>query len=223
VRSLAALGDHITGRSEVMAMSRLTRTVLALLALLLPAGAPVPARAQIPDHVSLAGQLLIASPTITDPRFARTVILMVQHDRNGALGIIVNLPVEERPMAKVLEMLGESDTNATGTVRIFAGGPVQPQIGFVVHSADYQRAETTVIEGRLAMTATREILRDIANARGPKKSLVAFGYAGWGPGQLEGERLRGSWFITPAESKLVFDEDRDKVWDLAYAQRTQDL
>ena len=204
-------------------MSRLTRTVLALLALLVPAAAVPQARAQIPDHVSLAGQLLIASPTITDPRFARTVILMVQHDRNGALGIIVNLPVEERPMAKLLEMLGESDTNAAGTVRIFAGGPVQPQIGFVVHSADYRRADTIVIDSRLAMTASREALLDVAHGKGPKKSLIAFGYAGWGPGQLEGERLRGSWFTAPADSKLVFDEDRDKVWDLAYAQRTQDL
>jgi putative transcriptional regulator len=213
------MGGGITGRSSGGdVMSRLKRAGLALLAMLVPAGAALPAKAQIPDHVSLAGQLLIASPTITDPRFARTVILMVQHDRNGALGIVVNMPVGERPVASLLEMLGESDTKVAGTVRIFAGGPVQPQMGFVVHSADYGRADTIAIDGRVAMTASREILRDIANDRGPKKRLIAFGYAGWGPGQLEGERLRGSWFTTPAESKLIFDEDRDKVWDLAYSR-----
>ena len=197
--------------------------VLALLAMLTPIGAALPARAQAPENTSLAGQFLIASPTITDPRFARTVILMVQHDRNGALGIIVNLPADERPMATLLELLGEKETNVAGTVRIFAGGPVQPEIGFVVHSADYRRPETIAIDARVAMTASREILRDIAHGKGPKKSLVAFGYAGWAPGQLEGELRRGSWFTAPAEPKLIFDEDRDKVWDLAFAQRTQDL
>jgi putative transcriptional regulator len=151
------------------------------------------------------------------------VILMVQHDRNGALGIIVNLPADERPMARLLEMLGEKETNVAGTARIFAGGPVQPEIGFVVHSVDYRRPETIPIDGRVAMTTSREILRDIAHGKGPKQSLIAFGYAGWGPGQLEGELRRGSWFTAPAQPKLIFDEDRDKVWDLAFAQRTQDL
>ena len=199
------------------------RVLLALLAMLTPIGAALPARAQASENAALAGQFLIASPTITDPRFARTVILMVQHDRNGALGIIVNLPADERPMAKLLEMLGEKETNVAGTVRIFAGGPVQPEIGFVVHSADYRRPETIAIDARVAMTASREILRDIAHGKGPQKSLIAFGYAGWGPGQLEGELRLGSWFAAPAEPKLIFDEDRDKVWDLAFAQRTQDL
>jgi putative transcriptional regulator len=207
----------------VMSMSWSKPALLTLMAMLTPIGAALPARAQAPENASLAGQFLIASPAITDPRFAGTVILMVQHDHNGALGIIVNLPADERPMAKLLEMLGEKETNVGGTVRIFAGGPVQPQVGFVVHSADYRRPETIAIDARVAMTASREILRDIAHGNGPKKSLVAFGYAGWGPGQLEGELRRGSWFTAPAEPKLIFDEDRDKVWDLAFAQRTQDL
>jgi putative transcriptional regulator len=207
----------------VMSMSWSKRALLALLAMLTPIGAALPARAQAPENASLAGQFLIASPAIADPRFARTVILMVQHDRNGALGIIVNLPADERPMAKLLEMLGEKETNVAGTARIFSGGPVQPEIGFVVHSADYRRPETIAIDARVAMTTSREILRDIAHGKGPTKSLIAFGYAGWGPGQLEGELRRGSWFAAPAEPKLIFDEDRDKVWDLAFAQRTQDL
>ena len=204
-------------------MNRLNRLGFALLVMLVPAGTAPAARAQIPDHVSLAGQLLIAAPDIADRRFARAVILMVQHDRGGALGIAVNLPMGERPAASLLEMLGDKDPKVTGTLPIFAGGPVQPQTGFVVHSAEYQRADTVAIDGRVAMTASREILRDIANDKGPKKSLIAFGYSGWGPGQLEGELRRGAWVTAPAEPKLIFDENRDKVWDLAFAQRTQDL
>jgi putative transcriptional regulator len=179
--------------------------------------------AQTPERASLAGQLLIASPTIGDPRFDRTVVLMVEHTRNGALGIVINLPLEERPLAGLLEMLGEKNPTAAGKVRIFAGGPVQPTIGFVVHSAEYHRAGTIDIDGRVAMTSSREILLDIGHDRGPRKSLVAFGYAGWGPGQLEGELKRRAWYTAPADPQLVFDEDRAKVWDAAFARRTQDL
>ena len=158
-----------------------------------------------------------------DPRFARTVIVMVRHDKDGAFGIIVNRPIGERPLAGLLEMLGEKDTAVAGTVRIFVGGPVQPEMGFVVHSSDYHRPGTLDINARVAMTASREILRDIGHNNGPKQSLIAFGYAGWGPGQLEGELARRDWSIAPGEPKLIFDEDREKVWDAAFAQRMQDL
>jgi putative transcriptional regulator len=179
--------------------------------------------AQTPERTTLAGQLLIAAPTIGDPRFARTVVLMVEHTQNGALGIIINLPWEERPLAGLLEMLGEKNPTAIGKVRIFAGGPVQPTIGFVVHSAEYHRPGTVDIDGRVAMTSSREILLDIGNGRGPRKSLIAFGYAGWAGGQLEGELARRAWYTAPADPQLIFDEDREKVWDLAFARRTQDL
>ena len=181
------------------------------------------AAAQAPPTASLTGQLLVASPTMGDPRFARTVILMVRHDKDGALGIVINRLVGERPLAALLETLGEKDTTATGQVRIFAGGPVQPEIGFVVHSTDYRRPTTVDVNARVAMTSSREILRDIGTDKGPQKSLIAFGYAGWAPGQLEGELARRDWGVAPGESKLIFDEDRDKVWDTAFAQRTQDL
>src|SRR5262249_20217114 len=118
---------------------------------------------------------------------------------------------------------GEEAPAVAGSVVIFAGGPVQPEIGFVVHSADYHRAETLAIDGRVAMTSSREILRDIANKQGPQKSLIAFGYAGWAPGQLEGELAHGFWFTAPEDPALVFDLDRDKVWDDAMKRRTQEL
>jgi putative transcriptional regulator len=200
---------------------RLAAAALALTALHLDA-APQ-AAAQTTGTASLTGQLLVASPSMGDPRFAHTVILMVRHDKDGAFGIVVNRPVGERPLAALLETLGEKDTTATGQVHIFAGGPVQPDIGFVVHSTDYHQPTTVDVNARVAMTSSREILRDIGTGKGPQKSLIAFGYAGWAPGQLEGELARRDWVLAPGESKLIFDEDRDKVWDAAFSRRMQDL
>jgi putative transcriptional regulator len=202
---------------------QLISTLAAILLLAPCLGAALPTVAQAPPSASLAGQLLVASPSMGDPRFARTVILMVRRDKDSAFGIVVNRPIGERPLEDLLKMLGEKDATAGGTVRIFYGGPVQPEIGFVIHSSEYRQPGTIDITGRVAMTASREILRDIGNNSGPTKSLVAFGYAGWGPGQLEGELARRDWSTAGGDSKLIFDEDRDKVWDVAFSQRTQDL
>jgi len=158
-----------------------------------------------------------------DPRFFQTVVLMARHDKNGAFGIVINRPMGERPLASLLEALGENDAGVEGNVRIFAGGPVQRDLGFVVHSADYRASGTIAVDGRVAVTANRDVLRDIARKQGPKKSLIAFGYAGWGPGQLEGELAHNVWYTAPADPALVFDDDRDKVWEHATARRTQDL
>lgn len=176
-----------------------------------------------PGVISLAGQLLVASPEMPDPRFARTVILIVHHDKNGAFGIVINRPVEDRPYADLLKALGDKDTDVKGTVKIFAGGPVQPELGFIVHSPDYHRAGTVAVNGQVSMTSSPDILRDMAHGHGPKKAIVAFGYAGWGPGQLEDEINHGSWFTAPADPGLVFDEDRAKLWDAAMAHRTINL
>src|ERR1700746_2551467 len=179
--------------------------ILAAL-LLVPAADPA-------DTAFLTGQLLIAAPTIGDPRFAHTVILMVKHDKDGALGIVINRPVGEESIASLLEGPGEDVSGIDGNLRVFAGGPVQPDLGFVVHSAEYRRDETINVDGRVAMTASRQILRDIGHHHGPQKTLFALGYAGWGPGQLEGEMGRHDWFTTPEEPKLIFDDDREHLLD----------
>ncbi len=205
----------------------LRRVVMALAALLLPAlllGAVAPSAPEpsAPAHVSLAGQLLIATPEMRDPRFDHAVILVVRHDRDGALGIIINMPAGERPFTELLAAIGEKTTPA-GSVPIFLGGPVEPDMGLVLHSADYRVQGTIDVDGRLAMTVNPQILRDMAAKKGPKKSLVAFGYAGWGAGQLDNEMAHNVWYVAPEDPKLVFDEDRAKVWDRAMARRTQDL
>jgi putative transcriptional regulator len=170
-----------------------------------------------------AGQLLVASDEMTDPRFANTVIVMVRHQDAGALGIVVNRLIEERSMASLLAAIGESGTDVEGTVRVFWGGPVETGAGFVLHTADYRRDETIPIDMALSMTSSRDILLDIAYNRGPLKSLVAFGYAGWGPGQLDAEIAVGGWYTAVADPQLVFDDDRDTLWDKAVARRTVPL
>src|SRR6201993_2466304 len=184
--------------------------VVSLLAALIVLGAAPPEHS---DTTSLAGQLLIAAPTIGDPRFAHTVILMVRHDKEGALGIVINRPVGERSIAALLEATGHDDSDVAGILRVFAGGPVQTELGFVLHSAEYRRAETVDVDGRVAMTASRQVLLDIGHNQGPEKRLFALRYAGWGIGQPAGEHARYNWFAPPEEPRLVFDDDREKLWE----------
>jgi putative transcriptional regulator len=173
-----------------------------------------------PRNPSLAGQLLVATPDMADPRFSRSVILIVRHERDGALGITINRPIQELPIARLLEALGLDSHGIAARVLLFAGGPVEPDIGFVLHSADYHRNGTIDIDGRVAMTSDPGVLSDIGHRQGPRQSLVALGYAGWGPGQLEAELAAGAWFTVPEEPALVFDLDRDKLWDEAMKRRT---
>jgi len=203
-----------------ISLRRSFAAIASLVAALIVLGAAPPEHS---DTTSLAGQLLIAAPTIGDPRFAHTVILIVRHDKDGALGIVINRPVGERSIAALLEATGHDDAGVAGILRVFAGGPVQPELGFVVHSAEYRRAETVDVDGRVAMTASRQVLLDIGHSQGPEKSLFALGYAGWGPGQLDGEMARHNWFTTPEEPELVFDDDRGNLWENAMARRTREL
>jgi putative transcriptional regulator len=208
-----------------MAQAWCKRIPLILAALLLPAALLHAATTDAtgPSGSSLAGQLLVASPQIAGPPFYHTVILMVSHDSTGALGIVINQPLEERSLASVLEGVGIKESGVKGSILIFAGGPVEPQAGFVIHSSEYHGDKTLDIDGHVAMTSSPQILRDMGHNKGPKKCLLAFGYAGWGPGQLEAEIARHDWFTEPEDPKLVFDDDRGGLWDEAMARRTRDL
>jgi putative transcriptional regulator len=199
-----------------------SRLILILTAIVVP-GTFLNAAGEAPVDDSLAGQLLIASPAIRDPHFDHAVILVVRHNHDGAMGIVINMPTEERPLANILEMVGEKDTNVTGKVQLFAGGPVQPELGFVIHSSDYRGPGTIDVNERVLMTSNSRILRDIGNNKGPQKVLIAFGYAGWAAHQLDDELRRRVWFTTPADANLIFDENREKLWESAYARRAQDL
>jgi putative transcriptional regulator len=208
-----------------MASARLLRlrswpsaAALLMAAAMLGAASPEPA-----GPGSLAGQLLIAAPTIADPRFDHAVILVVRQDQSGAFGIVINHPIEERSIKSLLEATGDKDPSVEGSLLVFSGGPVQPELGFVVHSAEYHRSDTVTLGPEVAMTADKQILRDIGHHKGPKRSLFAFGYTGWGPGQLEGEIDHHDWFSTTGDPKLIFDDDRGGLWDEAMARRTREL
>ena len=207
---------------------RVRRTVLALAALALPAlllGAVAPTTTEPsapPAHASLAGQLLIATPEMQDPRFDHAVILVVRHDRDGALGLVINMPAGERPLAELLAAIGEKG-ESDAKVPVFVGGPVQPEVVLVLHSAEYRASATLAVDSRIALTGSPQILRDMAAKSGPQKSLLCFGYAGWAAGQLDAEMEHNVWFTAPEDPALVFDAERDKVWDMALARRTRDL
>jgi putative transcriptional regulator len=197
--------------------------LVGLAATLLPASldAALPRSDAPPQAEWRTGQLLIAAPSMPDPRFQHTVVLVVRHDRSGALGIVINRPVGEEPLEALLLAMGVSDATATGNVRLFSGGPVDPEAGFIVHSADYERQETVRVNAELAVTTSADVLRDMAHHKGPRKVLVALGYTGWGPGQLEAELARNDWLPAPADPDLVFDTPRRRVWDAAMARRGQ--
>lgn len=171
----------------------------------------------------LDGQLLIAMPGMEDERFARSVVYICAHSSDGAMGIIVNKPVEDISFPDLLEQLeivsGEDDIRLPAkakTMRVHRGGPVETGRGFVLHSDDYRTENATLpIDDGVCLTATIDILRAIVENRGPTRALLALGYAGWAPGQLEGEILANGWLTCAADPDLVFDGDLETKYDRA--------
>jgi putative transcriptional regulator len=199
---------------------RLLRLILASLSLSALGAVPCAAA----DYTSsLAGQLLVAEPGMPDPRFAETVVFLVRHDESGAFGLIINRRLGIQPIAAVMKTLGLDPDHATGEMAIHYGGPVEPSLGFILHSTDYGRAGTLKVTDGIALTAEPEIVRDIAEGHGPHRSLFALGYAGWGAGQLEDEIRLGTWFTVPADDDLIFDDAIDTKWKRASARRGIDL
>lgn len=167
----------------------------------------------------LTGQFLVATPEIGDPRFVETVIYMIRHDQEGAMGLVINRPVAQGPIGDVLKALGVEDENASDKVILHYGGPVDPARLFVIHSSDYVNEDSTDLGSGVAMTADTEIVRAVARGKGPQQSLFVFGYAGWAPGQLEAEIKANAWFSIPAEKALIFDSDAESKWERARAKR----
>jgi putative transcriptional regulator len=197
--------------------------VALLLALTLVATATVDERAPMTARRSLAGRLLVATETLRDPRFARTVIYMVRHTEGGALGLVVNIPMGDAPFERALEPFGLEVPPGSGKVRVYYGGPVESQRGFVLHTPDWKGEGTLVIDTHFALSEDPKVLLAMARGGGPRRALFCLGYAGWAPGQLDAELDRGSWGIAPADEKLVFDEDPKVKWIEATARRLLDL
>lgn len=173
----------------------------------------------------LDGQMLIAMPGISDPRFERSVIYMCAHSEDGAMGIVVNKPAEGIRFADLLERLdivpaGERIDlpKQAAELLVHFGGPVEMGRGFVLHTSDYFASESTLpIDERIGLTATLDVLRAIASGKGPRHALLALGYSGWGPGQLEREIRDNGWLHCDADEALVFGIDLDSKYDTALA------
>lgn len=170
-----------------------------------------------PDY--LTGQLLIAMPTMADPRFARTVIYLCAHSEQGAMGLVVNKPMPQISFAELLQQL-EIDVGdeVPDDQVVHFGGPVESGRGFVLHSADFRREGTMVVDEKVALTATIDILRAIAAGEGPSEHFLALGYAGWGAGQLDSEIQANGWLHAPADNSILFDPDLSTKWERAIAK-----
>ena len=166
----------------------------------------------------LKGQFLVAAKKMPDPRFAKTVILMVQHDTTGAMGFVINKVIGRGPLASFLKGFGVASKTTPETVGLFYGGPVELESAAVLHSPDYKDLSTKQVGKNLVWSNRTDVLSAIANGKGPNKRMFILGYSGWSPGQLEHELAREDWLTAPADAELIFDKDPKTLWDRIVAK-----
>ncbi|MBK6896218.1 MAG: YqgE/AlgH family protein [Alphaproteobacteria bacterium] len=170
----------------------------------------------------LTGKLLIAMPSMGDTRFHRAVIFMCSHDENGAMGLVVN---HKLPGVAFHELISQLDIRSDIVIDlkkyqmpVMSGGPVESARGFLLHSPDFRREETVVIDGQFGVTGTVEAVREIFTGKGPDHLLFILGYAGWSAGQLDWEIQQNAWLVTDANPAIIFDKDLDAKWTKAVGQ-----
>ena len=222
----------MTLRRLAATVRRLRTLSLAALALVLALGVSGPAAA----GGFLTGQLLVAKPNLVDPVFGRTVILMIRHDRSGAMGLVVNRPLGRVPLDRLLQSLEgpgdgaqttpEAPGDATGDMAnlpVFFGGPVERFHAFTLHSRDVMPAHSVPLDDDTALNVGDDVLQALARGAGPHHLLFLLGYAGWGPGQLENELERGDWVAVKADPELIFSDEPARTWERAVARFSTDL
>ncbi|MAU52607.1 MAG: hypothetical protein CMN17_09600 [Roseovarius sp.] len=171
------------------------------------------------DPVDLTGKCLIAMPGMGDPRFSRSLVYLCAHSAEGAMGLIVNKPTNDLRMRDLLDHLSIAPGEAMRNLPVHFGGPVEHGRGFVLHDDGYRSdLATLAVDRGFAMTATLDILEDLAAGRGPARAILALGYAGWGPGQLEQELAQNGWLTCEADHALVFDTPDAGKWAAALAR-----
>jgi len=167
------------------------------------------------DSPYMTGRLLIAMPGMRDERFANTVLYMCAHTEEGAMGLVLNQRLDSLSFGELMEQLEIKEEDVPEDVPVHFGGPVEAGRGFVLHTADYRQDATLDVEDGIALTATVDILKSIARGYGPRQSMLALGYAGWGPGQLDDEIRANGWLQAPGDMELVFDSNLDTKWERA--------
>jgi putative transcriptional regulator len=161
----------------------------------------------------MTGELLVAMPQMRDARFTRSVIYICAHTSDGAMGLVVNRLVGSLTFPDLLQQLNIDSQGKGEHIRIRSGGPVETGRGFVLHSTDYVDDATLKVGDTVGLTATIDILKDIASGSGPRRSILALGYAGWGPGQLDQELQANAWLTVPADEELIFDDALNDKWE----------
>jgi len=192
----------------------------ALLACFIPilseAGAEVNER-------NLAGQFLVASEEMKDPRFVETVIYMVKDNTEGTLGLVINRPLAKGPIDDLLKGFGAAPKGSKREIVIHYGGPVSSRQGFVLHTDDVKLDDSIQVKDGIAMTSDIKMIEAIATGHGPKQSLFMLGYTGWAPGQLAAEIKNQAWFVIPADKTIIFGKDAEKKWSRATERRQTPL
>ena len=176
-----------------------------------------------PQHQSTAGMFLVATPDLVDPNFHQTVVLMLEHDEYGALGLVINRRLAIVPIE---DLFGSSDEQVIGSgmqLALHAGGPVDMTTGFILHSPDLALDETQIVAPGIAVTSDPAMLQQLAQTNNESSAFAAFGYAGWAPNQLDAEIERGSWIVTQADREIVFDLPIDERWSRAFQSFGIDL
>ncbi|MHC8510388.1 MAG: YqgE/AlgH family protein [Rhodospirillales bacterium] len=166
----------------------------------------------------LTGHMLVAMPGMQDKRFHETLIYLCAHSDDGAMGLVVNRTMESLTFPDLLEQLNIAPSAPCEQINVHFGGPVESGRGFVLHSPDYLQDSTMVVDGEVALTATVDILHAIADGAGPRRRILALGYAGWGPGQLDEEIRANGWLTVDADDDLVFGGDLNGKWMRAMAK-----
>jgi len=161
----------------------------------------------------LTGQILVAMPSMLDPRFEKTTVLICSHGPEGAMGLVLNRLFGDLNFRGLLSQFGLSLTPGVPELSVYYGGPVEPVRGFVLHSSDYVKEATTTITPTINLTATVEVLQALAEGKGPEKALLVLGYAGWSAGQLENEIQNNGWLTVEADDTLVFDTIAETKWN----------
>lgn len=168
--------------------------------------------------ISLANQFLIAMPGLADPNFSHTVTYIFSHDEQGAMGIVINRPLN-MDLGEILEQMDLSTGDTLiNSMPVYNGGPVKTDRGFVIHKPDSSWQSSILVSTDVQVTTSRDILGAIARGRGPEKCFIALGYAGWEAGQLEQELMENCWLNAPAGADILYDAPYDRRWEFATAQ-----
>lgn len=175
------------------------------------------------DENGLTGQLLVAMPQMSDPRFERSVVYLCAHSPDGAMGLVVNRILDSISFGSLLEQLDVETGSHRSNMPVHFGGPVESSRGFVLHTTDYVQDSTLVIDEQIALTATIDMLKAIASGEGPEQCVLALGYAGWAPGQLDAEIQANGWLLVPSDLELVFGDDNGTKWERSLAKIGVDL